>query len=121
MNEPPVMSKEVNANELRQTFIDPVLTRPLEPDKNHIWCASYQLSWNNLKKITVVDPVKPKPLITQLNKSKVTENNLDPKTYFTGIPRDFRISIGINEKEMQYVKNGFSGNHSGFPAFYWNL
>ncbi len=43
---------------LKQTLIVPTLDTPMPPDKNVIWCSSFQLAWNELRDDIIKEPVK---------------------------------------------------------------
>lgn len=44
-----IQSLKVRSDSLKQTIITPYLDAPIEPNKNLIYCATFQLAWNELK------------------------------------------------------------------------
>lgn len=72
-----------NTAELSQTVVTPVLETPLGDGKNVLWCSTFQLAWNELRKqaggsLAMVDAP---PLLAALNASQVSREDLDAASY----------------------------------------
>ena len=70
---------EADVSDLKHTVITPHLAREIRPGQNVIWCASFQLAWNELVdfaggKLEVQGP--PLKMVEQLNRRIVTKDHL---------------------------------------------
>lgn len=78
---PPVL--DANAEELQRTHITPHLEYPIKRGENVLWCATFQIAWNELCKLSggpVLMANVPK-IVPILNKQAVTGNDLDEASY----------------------------------------
>jgi hypothetical protein len=86
-------SLDTASTSLRETVIVPTLDSPLPEGKSAIWCASFQLAWDRLKKDVADGPVEvqnAEAVAARLNAAEFPEGNLDPTTFYAaaGLARD---------------------------------
>lgn len=74
------------SNRLEQTVIVPTLESPIPTGKSAIWCASFQLAWNELRDGLAKEPVQidgAQSIVDQLNRSTVGPEDVDPQGRFS--------------------------------------
>jgi len=89
----PPLSFDGNSDELQQTIVVPTLDTPIPEGKSAIWCASFQLAWNQLRSLAGSEPLKiqgAEAIADQLNNAEVSEDDLSPEIYYAaaGLARD---------------------------------
>ncbi len=99
---------KVKAEELESTYITPHLECEIKPDKNVLWCATFQIAWNELLELLSEDEKfeNVPEMVRILNKKTVTRADLDEKSYVamagwrTSGPNDIirRIRTALNIK-----------------------
>ena len=64
--------------DLKSTIVTPVLDQAIEKGKNVLWCASFQLAWNELLDFAGGDIklANPPNMLAELNKRKVAKNDV---------------------------------------------
>ncbi len=87
LNGPPPFVKAYDgpSEGLEATVIVPTLDTPMPPDKNVIWCASFQLAWNEMRDEIVGEPIRIEnagQIADRLNDAKVTKDDLVPGSYY---------------------------------------
>jgi hypothetical protein len=73
------------SDKLALTVIVPTLDTPMPADKNVIWCASFQLAWNEFRDDVIGEPVKitgAQEIADRLNASTITGDILEPDDYY---------------------------------------
>ena len=104
---------------LKQTLIVPTLDTPMPPDKNVIWCSSFQLAWNELRDDIIKEPVKltgAQELADRLNKAEESIGDAPEESVYAtaGFVKD-----GIVEQIRTQMKNQFPAENP--PTFESNL
>lgn len=72
------------ASTFAQTDVLPYPTMPISPDRNCLYCATFRIAWDQLRKSPNLPvAVDPNPAIaTELNRVPFSLDNLDPGSYF---------------------------------------
>jgi hypothetical protein len=97
-------SEPIRAEELRQTEVFPHPEGPIVAGKNYVYCATFQLAWNEFQDKLVGEPVHLAGLPTMgedlLRGSKLTVDILPPGTYLVkaglvkdGVVRELREAM----------------------------
>jgi hypothetical protein len=78
---------------LRQTIVVPTLETAIPEGRSAIWCASFQLAWDRLKKDVAKGPVEVQnagTIVARLNGAEYPQTNLDEKSFYAaaGLARD---------------------------------
>ncbi len=101
---------QVDANDLEATVVTPHLEYTITGDENVLWCATFQLAWNELCDLlgglVQSDIAGAAEMTTILNRQTVDTNDLDEASYValagypTGGPDDIldRITVALDEK-----------------------
>jgi hypothetical protein len=80
------------ADELQSTVISPHLEAPIEPGRSVLWCATFQLAWNEVCALVGEDIhfVEEPPMVAILDKKSATKDDLDEASYvaLAGFVRD---------------------------------
>ncbi len=87
-----------NSTELQKTVILPAFNLPIAPNKNNVWCSSFQLSWNEMKDNVIKEPINvlgAEELSQGLNNSKQKNSDLSKDSYYAVAGK---VSEGIIEK-----------------------
>ncbi len=89
----PVLDADVAS--LKNTIVTPVLDMEIPKGKNVIWCLTFQLAWNELKKDVGGDvELKPMPELAKLlNKGKGSEKDIDSASYVALAGRNINAKI----------------------------
>ncbi len=109
--------RRLDAESLKGTIVTPHLECAIRGDKNVLWCATFQVAWNELCDL-LGGPIKsrgPQEMVEALNRKAVTRADLDETScvamagYPTGGSDDIlnRIAAAMNEKFGQGVKPEF--------------
>jgi hypothetical protein len=93
------------AGDLKHTDVVPTLDTPIIKGTNLIWCATFQVAWNELSRLVGEDISMDSqdPSVALLNRKAVSKEHLDEATYFvevsaTGGGSLEKISEGLNDK-----------------------
>ena len=103
--EPPAMKSE----SLIDTVIVPSLADPLPKGKNVLWCASFQLAWDRLKKDVIGEPVLLEgadAVTASLNSTPFSESDLVPGSYYAAAGRGPEMVESIR-RDMAKLFPGF--------------
>jgi hypothetical protein len=87
-----------SSTELQKTIILPTLNLPIVPNRNNVWCSSFQLSWNEMMNKVIKEPINisgAEELSQRLNNSKQKNTDLSDDSYYVGAGK---VSDGIIEK-----------------------
>jgi hypothetical protein len=82
---PAAKSFDGPSTSLRQTVVAPTLDAPIPEGKSAVWCASFQLAWDRLKKDVAKGPLEvqnAEAVAARLNAAEYPESSLDPTTFF---------------------------------------
>lgn len=74
-----------SSDKLEKTVIVPTLDTPMPEGKNVIWCASFQLAWNEFRDDVIGEPVKipeAQQIADRLNASTIAGGVLDAGDYY---------------------------------------
>jgi len=73
----------ISSTELPHTKCHASWDRPLNSHRNGLWCAVFQIGWDELKAQSggLAPVLKPLPIVDQLNSTPFDGNNLDPDSY----------------------------------------
>ncbi|MDB5390742.1 MAG: hypothetical protein JWM11_6388 [Planctomycetaceae bacterium] len=73
-----------DASSFAGTDVVPYTTAPLSPDRNCLYCATFRIAWDQLRKSPDLPvAVNPMPAIaTELNREPFSLDNLDPGSFF---------------------------------------
>jgi len=105
---------KADAGSLKGTIVTPHLQQKIIPGKNILWCATFQLAWNELRDmakgpVTLV-PYAPDTKI--LNNSKMSKSDIDSSAY---IAKAGFIEDGIVQQIQNELEQKFHGHiHSDF-------
>src|SRR5688500_6227739 len=81
---PPPVSFSGHSDSLKQTIVVSTLDTALEPNKSAVWCAAFQISWNQAKQTIFKEPIRVKgaeELCAALNASD-GDFGLLPESYY---------------------------------------
>jgi hypothetical protein len=95
---PPPLAFDGPSDELEQTVIVTGLDRPMSPDINVIWCASFQLAWNQLRDEIVGEPIRianAEETVEGLNNAKTTKDDVEPGSCYA---KAGAVSRGVIER-----------------------
>ena len=88
----PAANLQLLSTDLRATAIVATLADPLPKDRSALWCASFQLAWNELKKLAGEPVLIERALdaCERLNAGKSSSRDLDPQSFYAaaGFLRD---------------------------------
>ena len=96
------------ADQLQATVITPHLEAPIEPGRSVLWCATFQLAWNEVCTLVGEDihfDEEP-PMVAILNRKSATKADLDEASYvaLAGFVRD-----GIYAEIPKALERKFKG------------
>jgi len=98
---PPTFSG--SSESLQQTVIVPTLDSPCPPDKNIIWCSSFQLAWNEVKDNVIHAPLQvigAEETAARLNQAKQSTSDLESNSFYAAGGRTKDGIIGKIKKDM---------------------
>ena len=104
---PPRAIPAVASVELVGTVIVPTLDTPLVKPGNAVWCATFQVAWNEMRDNVIGSPLRianAQAVVDRLNDSPVSESALPPGSYFAAAGR---LDDGIVEKIQQAMARRF--------------
>lgn len=112
---PPAVKRR--AEELKQIVVTPHLDFPLARGTNVLWCAAFQVAWNELSALAGGDihMLEEDPAVTALNRKAVSRTDLDEKTYVAvaGIAGD---GVLASAREALEQKFGGAASPNLLPA-----
>lgn len=101
---PPAVKRR--AEELKQTVVTPHLEFPLSKGKNVLWCATFQVAWNELSALAGggIHMHDEDPAVAALNRKAVSRTDLDEKTYVavTGIAGDGVLASAWEDLDQKF-------------------
>jgi len=71
----------VKSDSLKQTFVTPVLETQIIPEQNLIYCATFQLAWNELRDSFTMHQTEDPEIIRELDKRMFTKKYLSEDCY----------------------------------------
>ena len=75
----------IDSNDLEQTSIVATLDSPFPKYHNVIWCSTFQMAWDMLKRDIIGEPVEvpgAEKLADSLNKAEFSDKNIENESYF---------------------------------------
>jgi hypothetical protein len=92
-NDAPPVSFDGKSEDLKHTVVVPTLDTPIPEGKSAIWCASFQMAWNNLKNDIAKGPIQVQggeACADRLNRAEQSEDDLDPGGFYSaaGLVKD---------------------------------
>ncbi len=98
-------------DKLQATEISPYLGARILPDRNVLWCGTFQLAWSEVCGLVGEDLhfANEPPMVAELNRKEFSKANLDDESYLAlaGFVRD-----GIFDKITWGLKDKFKGRAS---------
>lgn len=100
---------KIDSRGLKRTIITPHMEQEIRPGENVVYCASFQLAWNEVKDSIIKDNVRLEgdpPLVNYLNRSLSDKKNISQNDYLAmaGLVRDSIIQR-INDALKETFKN----------------
>ncbi|HML73912.1 MAG TPA: hypothetical protein PKB02_05405 [Anaerohalosphaeraceae bacterium] len=105
-----------NSDDLKHTAVLPAFDSPLQPDKNNIWCSSFQLAWNEMKDTVIKEPLQvvgAEALCVQLNSGRQTKNDLLPESYYA-------IAGNVSDGIIQTIQTDMASRFPTVPILQFN-
>ncbi len=95
---------EKNADALHATDVTPHLADPIRTDRNYIYCATFQMAWDDFRGLVGVDPqlIGRPSLVTGLNGPAFPRSSLSPASYVARIG-----SVGIRDTIIAEMREKF--------------
>jgi hypothetical protein len=78
-------AREINSKDLQQTAVVATLECPLPEHKNVIWCSTFQMAWDKLKRDVIGEPIQipaAQELADRLNRSEFPTGSIDEKSCY---------------------------------------
>jgi len=99
---------KATADQLEKTFITAHLDAKIEKGRNLLWCATFQLAWNELCDLAggPIDVESSPDLARSLNKRSVEASDLDAKSF---VAMAGKVEDGIMEKIARALEEKFKG------------
>ena len=75
----------IDSNDLEHTSIVAILDSPFPKYHNVIWCSTFQMAWDMLKRYIIGEPVEvpgAEKLADSLNKAEFSDKNIEYESYF---------------------------------------
>jgi len=85
------------ADSLSRTSVTPVLNTEITRDQNLIYCATFQLAWNELRDSVTAHQTEDPAIIRELDKKTFTKDYLSEDCYVAMVGRYVNIVEKINE------------------------
>jgi len=106
---PPAL--KATADELKNTFVTAHLEHEITGDKNILWCATFQIAWNELCDLFggEVHLENAPEIVEILNKKSVTRSDLDEASY---VAMAGFVDKGVLEKIATELEKKFQGQAS---------
>lgn len=95
------------AEKLKDTDILPYAAAPITPGRNYVYCATFQIAWEELQTTLASGPIKLKDdpeLAVLLNQNPFDRSNLSAESY---LAMGGRVDQGIVKKIRQAMANKF--------------
>ena len=115
INHTDVSALRADVSTLKQTRVVPVLEMPLQPGTNLLWCATWQLAWNQLA-ARVSGPLHMRDedaAVALLNQHIHTAMGIEPGSYLT---MSGRVGDGVAEQFAQQLRAQFVSSAPPAPA-----
>jgi hypothetical protein len=103
------------SEKLQRTVIVPTLDTPMPEGKNVIWCSSFQLAWNKLKRDIVRGPIslnEGQEVADRLNSAVQSESDLSEGTFYAAAGWDIN---GIQDEIRREMAKRFPGTPVHLP------
>ncbi len=99
---------EASADQLKKTLITAHLDEKIEKGTNLLWCATFQLAWNELCDLTggPIDVDGASPMVDALNKRSVTAGDIDAESF---VAMAGKVEEGILEEIARALEEKFRG------------
>jgi hypothetical protein len=104
---PPPLAFDGPSDTLEKTVIVPTLDTPMPEGKNVIWCASFQLAWNEMRDEIVGEPIRienAEEIAARLNAGKASKDDLEPADYYINAGA---VADGVIEKIQRDMASRF--------------
>lgn len=114
----PEEKQGMKSEPLKDTIIVPSLADPLPKGKNVLWCASFQLAWDRLKKDVVGAPVLIEgadAITASLNSVPFSESDLAPASFYAAAGRGPETVERIR-RDMAKLFPNFEPDLKGTPV-----
>jgi hypothetical protein len=104
----------VDAGTLKQTEVLPYTQGVLRPDKNYVYCATFQIAWDQMQELLggkfelEGDP----PLAVALDREHFDKQGLSPASYLAAAGR---VQDGINDRIRREMQNRFPHARTTIP------
>ncbi len=119
---------QCDAARLQSTVVTPHLEQPIAPGTNVLWCASFQVAWNELCDLAQGEVLMENedPMVGALNRKGATRDDLDDATHVSmaGLGRDGilgrirnRLEARFGETEAPELLSGESPAGNGVIAY----
>lgn len=111
--QPMPTSEPISVEQLRETDVLPYLEGPVLSGRNYLYCATFQLAWNELQDTVLKEPNhlsgSPPMAESLLRGSKLTEDILPPDSYLikAGLVNDGVVGKIRGEMERRFPNAGF--------------
>ena len=95
------------SDQLKRTVIVPTLDTPMPEGKNVIWCASFQLAWNEMRDEIVGEPIriaKAEEIAARLNNAKSSKDDLEAGSYYV---KAGAVADGVIEQIQRDMAKAF--------------
>jgi prepilin-type processing-associated H-X9-DG protein len=79
-------TREINSKDLQQTAVVATLECPLPEHKNVIWCSTFQMAWDQLKRDVIGAPIQvpgAAGLASRLNGGESPARDIEKESYYT--------------------------------------
>jgi len=86
-------TEAVDSANLKRTSVIATIDCPIPEHRNVIWCSTFQIAWDRLRDDIIGEPLEvlgAEELSARLNKTKVSEADLEPESFYSaaGFVRD---------------------------------
>jgi hypothetical protein len=97
----------VKSTDLKQTSVVATLDDPVPPHRNVIWCATFQMAWDKLKRDVIKEPIKivgAEALAERLNQNEFPPTNIESESFY--VAAGF-VKNGIIEEVQRQMARRF--------------
>ena len=87
-----------DSSKLERTVILPAMNTPIIPNRNIVWCSSFQLAWNEMKDMVIKNPIQvsgAEGISQRLNNANQQKSDLSEDSYYVAAGK---TSDNIQEK-----------------------
>jgi Serpin (serine protease inhibitor) len=104
----------VDAGTLKQTEILPYTEGVLRPDKNYVYCATFQIAWDQMRELLggTFELEGDPPLAIALNRGQFDKQGLSPASYLATAGR---VQDGINDRIRREMQDRFPHARTTIP------